>query len=144
MRLWSLHPSYLDAVGLVALWREGLLAQKVLMGLTQGYRHHPQLDRFKKHPDPVAAIGFYLRKVYEEAVNRGYNFDQGKIMACAQEIDLINLLHGQLAFEARHLSEKLRKRDPLRHKSMRLDQGICQHPLFNVIDGDMADWEKGS
>lgn len=32
MRLWSLHPSYLDAVGLVALWREGLLARKVLQG----------------------------------------------------------------------------------------------------------------
>jgi len=30
MRLWSLHPRYLDAKGLVALWREGLLAQKVL------------------------------------------------------------------------------------------------------------------
>jgi len=25
MRLWTLHPKYLDARGLVALWREGLL-----------------------------------------------------------------------------------------------------------------------
>lgn len=37
MRIWSLHPSYLDAKGLVALWRETLLAQKVLLGATVGY-----------------------------------------------------------------------------------------------------------
>ena len=36
MRLWSLHPRYLDAKGLVALWREGLLAQAVLKGQTKG------------------------------------------------------------------------------------------------------------
>jgi hypothetical protein len=32
MRLWSLHPRYLDAKGLQAVWREGLLAKKVLQG----------------------------------------------------------------------------------------------------------------
>jgi hypothetical protein len=32
MRLWSLHPEYLDANGLVALWREALLAQAFLQG----------------------------------------------------------------------------------------------------------------
>jgi hypothetical protein len=32
-RIWSLHPKYLDARGLVALWREGLLAQAVLTKL---------------------------------------------------------------------------------------------------------------
>ncbi|WP_368086417.1 pyrimidine dimer DNA glycosylase/endonuclease V [Nitrosomonas sp. Nm34] len=26
MRLWSIHPKYLDAKGLLALWREGLQA----------------------------------------------------------------------------------------------------------------------
>jgi hypothetical protein len=43
MRLWSLHPQYLDPQGLVALWREALLAQAVLRGKTRGYKHHPQL-----------------------------------------------------------------------------------------------------
>ncbi|MDI3502728.1 MAG: hypothetical protein PWR13_285 [Archaeoglobi archaeon] len=28
MRLWSIHSKYLDAKGLVAVWREGLLAKK--------------------------------------------------------------------------------------------------------------------
>ena len=39
MRLWSLRPKYLDSQGLVALWREGLLAQAVLRGKTRGYRN---------------------------------------------------------------------------------------------------------
>jgi hypothetical protein len=45
MRLWSVHPKYLDARGLVALWREGLLAQAVLRGRTSGYVRHPQLRK---------------------------------------------------------------------------------------------------
>nr|WP_253280607.1 pyrimidine dimer DNA glycosylase/endonuclease V [Arcanobacterium phocae] len=47
MRLWSIRPSQLDRAALIAGWREGLLAQKVLAGLTKGYRHHPQLERFR-------------------------------------------------------------------------------------------------
>jgi hypothetical protein len=47
MRIWSIHPKYLDIKGLVALWREALLAKHVLEGRTKGYRNHPQLDRFK-------------------------------------------------------------------------------------------------
>lgn len=31
MRLWSIHQSYLDRQGLLAVWREGLLAQGVLL-----------------------------------------------------------------------------------------------------------------
>src|SRR5665213_874155 len=56
MRLWTLHPRYLDAQGLVAAWREALLAQKVLEGATRGYTRHPQLIRFQSHPKPLEAI----------------------------------------------------------------------------------------
>lgn len=31
MRLWSIHPCYLDSKGLIALWRESLLAQACLL-----------------------------------------------------------------------------------------------------------------
>jgi Pyrimidine dimer DNA glycosylase len=51
MRIWSLHPQYLDRQGLTAAWREGLLAQKVLTGTTKGYRNHPQLRRFRAAGD---------------------------------------------------------------------------------------------
>ena len=71
MRLWTLHPRHLDAAGLVALWREGLLAQAVLLGRTRGYTRHPQLERFRAAADPVARITGYLRIVAAEAASRG-------------------------------------------------------------------------
>ncbi|MBF0122233.1 MAG: hypothetical protein HQL21_02345 [Candidatus Omnitrophica bacterium] len=143
MRLWSLHPSYLDARGLVALWREGLLAQKVLMGKTKGYRNHPQLERFKGHIDPVAAIGFYLKNVYDEAKERGYRFNADKIKAHNCKVDLIKLPKGQLVFEIQHLFEKLKKRDPCKYKLNLLVKKFQAHPLFTLTNGDVARWEKG-
>jgi Pyrimidine dimer DNA glycosylase len=79
MRLWTLHPRYLDSKGLVAAWREALLAQKVLAGATRGYRHHPQLIRFQSQADPRAAIASFLVGLADEAANRGYRFDASKI-----------------------------------------------------------------
>jgi len=79
MRLWSLHPKYLDSKGLVALWREALLAKNVLEGKTKGYKNHPQLLRFKELNDPVGGINQYLTAVYEEALERGYHFNRSKI-----------------------------------------------------------------
>src|SRR5687767_125237 len=78
MRLWTIHPQYLDTKGLLAVWREGLLAQKVLQNQTRGYRNHPQLRRFKSSPDANGAISMYLRGIYREALNRGYHFSEHK------------------------------------------------------------------
>src|SRR4051812_24852777 len=111
MRLWSLHPAQLDSRGLVALWREALLAQKVLGGLTKGYRHHPQLARFRAHRKPVAAIATYLAAVSAEAVRRGYSFDARKIGGGRVSVK-IPVTRGQLAFERRHLLRKLKLRAP--------------------------------
>jgi len=79
VRLWSVHPKYLDARGLVALWREALLAQAVLRGGTKAYLHHPQLQRFRAQPSPLGAIADYLRGVHDEAIRRGYAFMARKI-----------------------------------------------------------------
>ncbi len=56
MRLWSIHPMYLDSKGLVALWREALLAQNVLLEKTKGYKNHPQLIRFRASKNALGAI----------------------------------------------------------------------------------------
>lgn len=88
MRLWSIHPKYLDSKGLVALWREDLFAQAVLFGHTKGYKKHPQLIRFKNTSDQSAAIASYLRSVVEEADNRGYSFDRSKIMDKADKYNM--------------------------------------------------------
>lgn len=66
-----MHPSFLDRFGLLAVWREGLLAQSVLLGRTSGYRNHPQLIRFKNREDPVLYIGTYLYYVWFEGRKMG-------------------------------------------------------------------------
>ena len=142
MRLWSLHPCYLDAKGLTALWREGLLARKVLQGKTGGYRHHPQLARFRSQPDPVVAIDAYLLVVLEEAQKRGYRFDGTKIRRTVP-ISTISITDGQLRYELEHLKEKLRLRDPQRYEALLPLHDPEPHPLFRIVTGDIADWEKG-
>src|SRR5476649_2173956 len=135
MRLWSLHPSLLDQKGLVALWREALLAQKVLRGLTKGYRSHPQLDRFRQSTTPVTTISAYLWAVYDEACRRGYSFDSSKI-ATKRQPRTLTVTHGQLDFELGHLKAKLRVRDPERYRELRRLREITAHPLFTVVAGE--------
>jgi hypothetical protein len=108
---------YLDARGLVALWREGLLAQAVLRGATRGYNHHPQLIRFQEQSSPVSYIAAYLRSVRGEALSRGYRFAPGKI-ARSRASGYLTVPAGQLEFEWQHLMEKLRTRDPTRRAEL--------------------------
>jgi hypothetical protein len=143
VRIWSLHPKYLDARGLVALWREGLLAQAVLRGRTSGYTHHPQLLRFQARSSPVGFIAEYLRGVYAEAVNRGYEFDRAKISR-SRAAGRLSVARGQLEFEWRHLTEKLRARDPKWLARMAAVETPQPHPLFRAVRGNIAHWEKGA
>jgi pyrimidine dimer DNA glycosylase len=129
----------LDRAGLVALWREGLLAQKVLQGNTKGYRFHPQLVRFKASEQSVAAIASYLWAVVDEATVRGYCFDATKIAVGRIAISLI-VTQGQLEYEFEHLKHKLRARDPERLKALGTI-GPRPHPLFVVQSGPIASWE---
>jgi hypothetical protein len=142
MRLWSLHPKYLDTKGLVALWREGLLAQAVLSGKTKGYINHPQLLRFREQPSPIGFIAEYLRAVYEESVRCGYRFDATKIDHARSHSQLI-VTDGQLQFEWAHLMEKLKARSPDRYAQLLNVNTPQPHPLFKVVDGEIEPWEKG-
>lgn len=141
MRLWSLHPRYLDGKGLVALWREGLLAQAVLAGLTRGYRSHPQLERFREHADPGAAIAVYLRYVAGEADQRGYRFDQSKLPSKITSIQLA-VSDGQLRFEWEHLMAKLSEREPARYERFVAVATPDPHQIFTVVPGPIASWER--
>ena len=135
MRLWSIHPKYLDGKGLVALWRESLLARKVLKGQTKGYRHHPQLRRFRAHPDPQGAIASYLNDVWNESIMRGYNFDNGKIGE-VYLIDKIPVTRGQLLFEFDWLCDKLKIRNREKYQELLSIREIECHPLFGIIEGE--------
>jgi pyrimidine dimer DNA glycosylase len=141
MRLWSLHPSLLDCAGLVALWREALLAQKVLAGTTKGYRHHPQLDRFRQSRNPTRAIAIYLWSVADEAKERGYHFDASKIAAPRGRFR-IPVTTGQLAYEATHLKQKLRQRDPKRLRLIGQGEPVKVNSTFETVEGPIAPWER--
>jgi hypothetical protein len=141
MRLWSLHPSYLDVKGLTALWREGLLAKAVLEGKTRGYKNHPQLERFKAQPDPQAAVNAYLWEVWREAKRRGYRFDQSKLddpRPCPN----IRVTEGQIRYEWTHLQNKLLHRDPPRHQRNASVTHIQLHPLMEIVPGEIEEWER--
>ncbi len=141
MRLWSLHPRYLDAKGLVALWREALLAKAVLGGRTRGYRHHPQLIRFREHPAPRLAINAYLHAIHEEAAARGYHFDRRKV-GRVQSVARLRVSEGQLRHEWRHLLHKLAGRSPEVHARWLGTARAQHHPLFRRCKGPVASWEK--
>lgn len=146
MRLWSLHPKYLDRQGLVALWREALLAQAVLAGKTLGYRHHPQLRRFQESAAPKRYIAQYLRALHAEAARRGYQFDARKV-GRGGTVKKLTVTRGQIAYEWAHLRKKLRRRDPASLKALRGVLRLETHPLFRVVEGGVEDWEvraKGS
>ena len=141
MRLWTIHPRYLDAKGLVAVWREGLLAQKVLRGETRGYRNHPQLERFRAHPNSGAMIASYLRSIHAEAVARDYRFDFSKIVAAPVEVKAEET-ESQLLYEWRHLLAKLADRSPSMYRdflSITLPEAL---PLFEIVPGPRQSWEK--
>ena len=143
MRIWSLHPRYLDAKGLVALWREGLLAQAVLANETKGYIRHPQLARFRECGSPNGAIASYLASVHSEAVRRKYLFDRGRI-AVENWDGQFDVTAGQLGFEWNHLQGKLRSRDPRWLEQLGEILLPDPHPMFKVVQGGIAEWEKSS
>lgn len=140
MRIWSLHPSYLDSKGLVALWRETLLAKHVLEGKTKGYTNHPQLDRFKAAKKPLDCINHYLAEVYKEAVVRGYQFDRSKInwKFTPQKMTVTS---GQVAYESELLLRKLYKRDRKKYASVKALDKFKVHALFKVVRGPIESWE---
>jgi hypothetical protein len=126
-------------MGLVALWREGLLAQKVLLGQTRGYRFHPQLERFRATRNPVATIGTYLWAVVDEAGARGYNFDASKIVMRRRSIS-IPVTQGQLDFEREHLRKKVRIRDRATFRKLS-GEPPKPHPMLRVVAGGLEPWE---
>jgi hypothetical protein len=141
MRIWSVHPRYLDTKGLVALWRETLLAKKVLENKTNGYRNHPQLLRFKMADHPLDAINFYLKIVYDEALTRSYNFDKNKI-GNIKTNHVLPVTDGQVRYEFKHLMTKLKIRDPERYKAFSKILEPELHPLFIKKKGNVENWEK--
>jgi hypothetical protein len=159
MRLWSIHPKYLDCQGLIGCWREALLAQNVLLGKTKGYKNHPQLLRFKDSLFPIESISLYLWFIFREGYYRGYDFQAAKICKCFNDRYRINVTSGQIDFEFDRLQTKLYLRDPDKFRKNEVSTYILNkneyrtgplkfhkidtHPIFCISNGPKADWEKG-
>jgi hypothetical protein len=141
LRLWSIHPKYLDTAGLVALWRETLLAKKVLQGETKGYRNHPQLVRFRNHPEPLKVIEDYLTEVWKESQRRGFDFDKRKI-GRESNVNKMTVTRDQLEYEFNLLCHKTKKRKPDRCRELLSTKKIEPHPIFKVVAGEVENWEK--
>lgn len=131
MRLWTIHPKYLDCKGLLAVWREGLLAKKVLEGKTRRYKHHPQLARFMAQKNPVGSVNAYLFYIVKEADRRGYCFNKKKIGD--MDKTRIKVSKKEIAFEFEHLKKKLRKRNRPGYKWLTAVKKIEPHPLFRAF-----------
>ncbi|WP_243457412.1 pyrimidine dimer DNA glycosylase/endonuclease V [Ottowia testudinis] len=142
MRIWTLHPRHLDPQGLVALWRETLLAQAVLAGRTRGYTRHPQLQRFAEHAEPLDALGAYLTAVAAEAQARSYRFDASKIDRPSTQAEPIAATTGQIEHEWRHLGAKLAVRNPDWHARWAAAGQPSAHPLFTLVPGPVQGWER--
>lgn len=142
MRLWSLHPRYLDRQGLTAAWREALLAQAVLLGHTTGYTRHPQLQRFREQAEPERAIAALLNGILLEADARGYRFTREKIVSDPAGVPPIPVARGQLAYEWASLHERMLRRSPEVAARWAHVGQADPHPLFTVVEGPIAEWER--
>ena len=141
MRIWSIHPKYLDSKGLVALWREALLAKKVLEGKTKGYKNHPQLERFKNSKKPLDCINQFLSVVFIESVERKYKFNKEKIDWNFKRT-ILKVTSEQINYERNHLLNKLKTRDKLKYKMLIKEKIFQPNPLFKVVTGKIEHWEK--
>jgi hypothetical protein len=143
MRLWSIHPKYLDTKGLLGLWREGLLAQKVLEDKIERYKNHPQLIRFRNTRNPILYIGTYLYYVYLEGKRRNYNFNINKIKKYNFDIEKIPVKRGQVLYEFNHLLKKLEMRDKKSYEEIKDIKEIEVNPIFYIVNDDSIEqWEK--
>jgi len=141
VRLWTLHPKHLDRQGLVALWRETLLAREVLRGRTRGYRCHPALARFRSHRTPLSAVNAYLAVIHDEALARGYSFDRSKLVPARGRVRIVATT-GQLEHEWRHLRRKLRRRSPMVYNRCRRQGRPEAAPVFRIVPGPVEAWER--
>lgn len=143
MRLWSLHPKYLDSKGLVAVWREALLAKNVLLGKTKGYVNHPQLTRFRNSEEPINCINLYLSNIYNESLVRGYVFDKSKFTIDLNLVTIpINVTSGQVEYEWLHLLNKLKKRERDKYEQIKSEKEIKLNSVFEMVQGPVEKWEK--
>jgi hypothetical protein len=143
MRLWTIHPQYLDSRGLVAAWREALLAQAVLAGKTEGYTRHPQLTRFRESQDPRSSIVDFLFELLHEAERRGFHFDRSRIAGMEGRSGArIPVGQGQVDYEWAFLRRKLERRSAAWLAALEPVGSPRLNRVFEAHEGGVEGWER--
>ncbi|WMT50842.1 MAG: pyrimidine dimer DNA glycosylase/endonuclease V [Ferroplasma sp.] len=143
MRLWSIDFSYLDRQGLLACWRESLLARNVLYGLTKGYKNHPQISRFKLSGEPVTAINTYIYYLFLESKERNYSFNESKLEYSMINRDFhIPVTAGQVTYEFKLLLSKLKTRSQENFNRVKGIDRPATCSLFIQVEGNIENWER--
>lgn len=160
MRVWSIHPAYLDTKGLVASWKEGIQGLNALRnprkpnGKWAMFAHHPQLIRFKRFENPELCLSEYLHFIADEADRRNYNFNRNLILPRLDENPYqIWITCGQLIYEWDFLSHKVTCRTGFWEYGKPTINGkstvetiaswsCVVHPMVVLIPGDIECWEK--
>lgn len=142
MRLWSLHPKYIDDKGLQNLWRDALLVQDALSGRNRKYINHPQVERFNNYYEPMAAIGAYLFFVHEEGRDRGAVFGEHKIMHRSERTNIIKVARKQLEYEFEQLKKKVQSRSFIQFNKLKQVSTVDPNPIFEVVEGEIESWER--
>ncbi|MGV0439032.1 pyrimidine dimer DNA glycosylase/endonuclease V [Corynebacterium mastitidis] len=144
LRISSLHPNLVDSKSLVVYWREALLVQNVLRGLTRAYRNHPQLDGVRSYPDPVGAVCFHLHGLVDDTDQRGcrLNLDLVRLTVNSPRDVRLSMRSGGVAYERDLLLDKVTRRDPRLAASWSRGSHL-RHRCMNCSMLCRAGWSPG-
>lgn len=132
MRLLSIHPKYLDKHALIALWREGLLAQKALSDGASVGKDSVHLVNFKNKANPVRAIGSYLSFVAAEGAKQGCRLNHERILHPNFDNGFMEADAEQMVVEFEQLKARLKMRDKPKFKTLKDMRKIEANPVFNL------------
>lgn len=147
MRLWSIHPKYLDNRSLMVFWNDAILAKSSILGKIDF--HSPHFQRFKYIDNKEHVLNVYMKEIFLEGSKRNLNFDKNQIedifLLPLLTSDLIDLTYGQLKFEFELLVDKFKSTNNnealefLMNSYIKDDQ--IESLVFHLTDGPMESWD---
>lgn len=154
MRLWTIHPKYLDGKRLTSQWKEGIQMMHIWKEIGEnpepakrlGYVSHPQVRRLSNLL--VADSGLislllhqHLTAVHEESVQRSYSFNKKLIDDLAPDCKnapKVYVTMGQVAYEFALMATKNNEWS----QKVAIDPYMLCNPIFQVVSGSIESWEK--
>jgi hypothetical protein len=144
MRIWSIHPKYLDSKELLNLWNETIQAKNEFLTKFSGHFSNKQLERFLDLKNPLEAINSYMSSIYREAVKRDFSVDDSFMDWDFDDSIQIPVTAGQISHEISKLKSRLRERDEKKLQKLNGRTFLELHPIFYSVPGTIEEWENDS